>query len=112
LARQEFSDYLKSYPNTDLAANAYFYIAEMDYRAGNYPQAIRGYDQVLQNFPDGNKAASAELKKGFAQIEAGDKDAGVTSLRHVVQRFPRSNEALQAKERLRKLGVTSAARKP
>ena len=109
LARQEFADYIKNYPNTDLAGNAYFYVAELDYRAGNYPQAIKGYDQVLQSFPDGNKAASAELKKGFALIESGQKDAGISTLRHVVQRYPRTNEALQAKDRLRKLGVATTA---
>src|SRR5207247_8867605 len=109
LAKQEFSDYVKNYPNTDYSGNAYFYLAELDFRAGNYPQAIKGYDQVLQSFPDGNKAASAELKKGFAQIEAGQKDAAITKLKHVVQRYPRSNEAQQAKERLRKLGVTTAS---
>ena len=85
------------------------YLAELDFRAGNYPQAVKGYDQVLQSFPDGNKAASAELKKGFALIESGQKDAGITSLKHVVQRYPRSNEAMQAKDRLRKLGVATAA---
>ncbi|HEY8671298.1 MAG TPA: transporter, partial [Terriglobales bacterium] len=69
-----------------------------------------GYDLVLQNFPDGNKAASAELKKGFAMIESGQKDAGITALRHVVVRYPKSNEAAQAKDRLRKLGVATAAR--
>jgi tol-pal system protein YbgF len=108
LAKQEFSDYVKNYPNTDLSGNAYFYLAELDYRAGNYPQAVKGYDLVLQTFPDGNKAASAELKKGFALIESGQKDAGITTLRHVVQRYPRSNEAMQAKDRLRKLGVATA----
>jgi tol-pal system protein YbgF len=113
LARQEFGDYIKNYPNTDLAGNAYFYLAELDYHAANYPQAIRGYDQVLQTFPDGTKAASAELKKGFALLETGQKDAGITALRHVVQRYPRTNEAVQAKDRLRKLGVaTTASRRP
>jgi len=112
LAKQEFGDYVKNYPNTDLAGNAYFYLAEMDFKAGNYPQAVRGYDQVLQSFPDGTKAASAELKKGFALIESGQKDAGITTLRHVVQRYPRSNEALQAKDRLRKLGVATASSRP
>jgi tol-pal system protein YbgF len=109
LARQEFSDYVKNYPNTDFAGNAYFYLAELDYRAANYAAAIKGYDQVLQSFPDGNKAASAELKKGFALLESGQKDAGITALRHVVQRYPRTNEAMQAKDRLRKLGVATTA---
>jgi tol-pal system protein YbgF len=109
LAKQEFSDYVKNYPNTDLAGNAYFYLAELAFKAGDYPTAIRGYDQVLQTFPDGTKAASAELKKGLAQIESGQKDAGITTLRHVVQRYPRTNEAMQAKDRLRKLGVATTA---
>ena len=107
LASQEFSDYLKFYPNTDLAGNSYFYLGEIQYRAQNYQQAVQSYDQVLQNFPSGNKAASAQLKKGFALIELGKQDDGVAELRHVVQRYPHSPEALQARERMRKLGVSS-----
>ena len=107
LASQEFSDYLKFYPNTDLAGNCYFYLGEIQFRAANYQQAVQSYDQVLQNFPSGNKAASAQLKKGFALIELGKQDDGVTELRHVVQRYPHSPEALQARERMRKLGVST-----
>ncbi len=107
LATQEFSDYVKFYPNTDLAGNCYFYLGEIQFRQGNYQQAAQSYDQVLQNFPSGNKAASAQLKKGFSLIELGKQDDGVTELRHVIQRYPRSNEALQARERLHKLGVAT-----
>jgi tol-pal system protein YbgF len=113
LAKQEFSDYVKFYPNTDLAGNAYFYLAELAYKQGNFQEAVKNYDQVLQNFPTGSKAASSELKRGLALIELGKKDDGIAQLRHVIQRYPRSNEALQAKDRLRKLGVTAtAARSP
>ena len=110
LASQEFSDYIKFYPNTDLAGNCYFYLGELQFKGGNYQQAAQSYDQVLQNFPSGNKAASAQLKKGFALIELGKQDDGVAELRHVVQRYPHSPEALQARDRLRKLGVSSAGR--
>ncbi len=110
LAIQEFSDYIKFYPNTDLAGNCYFYLGEIQFRQGNYQQAAQSYDQVLQNFPTGNKTASAQLKKGFSLIELGKQDDGVAELRHVIQRYPKSNEALQARERLRKLGVAPAAR--
>jgi tol-pal system protein YbgF len=115
LAVQEFGDYVKNYPNTDLAGNCYFYLADIQYKQGNYQQAVKSYDQVLQTFPDGNKAAAAELKKGMALLELGKQDDGVAALRHVVQRYPKSNEALQARERLRKLGVAtvgSARREP
>jgi len=107
LATQEFSDYIKFYPNTDLAGNCYFYLGEVQFRQGNYQQAAQSYDQVLQNFPTGTKAASAQLKKGYSLIELGKQEDGVVELRRVIQRYPKSNEALQARERLKKLGVSS-----
>jgi tol-pal system protein YbgF len=105
LAAQEFADYVKFYPNTDLAGNSNFYLADIQFRQGNYQAAVKSYDQVLQSFPDGNKAAAAELKKGLALVELGRNEEGIAALRHVIQRYPKSNEALQARERLRKLGV-------
>jgi len=107
LALQECSDYIKYYPNTDLAGNCYFYLGEIQFRQGNYQQAAQSYDQVLQNFPSGTKAASAQLKKGFSLIELGKQDDGVSELRHLIQRYPHSPEALQARDRLRKLGVST-----
>jgi tol-pal system protein YbgF len=107
LAVQEFTDYIKFYPNTDLAGNSYFYLADMEYKQGNFQQAAKDYDQVLQNFPSGNKAPTAQLKKGFSLIELGQKDEGIAELRHVIQRYPRSPEALQARDRLKKLGVSA-----
>jgi tol-pal system protein YbgF len=110
LATQEFSDYIKFYPNTDLAGNSYYYLGELQFKQANYQQAVQSYDQVLQNFPSGNKAASAQLKKGFALLELGKQDEGVSELRHLIQRYPHSPEALQARERLRKAGVSSTSR--
>lgn len=107
IAMQEFSDYIKYYPTTDLAGNSYFYRAELEYRQSNFQAAVKDYDQVLQNFPTGNKAASAQLKKGYALIEIGQKEEGVAELRHLIQRYPRTNEALQARERLHKMGVAT-----
>jgi len=107
LAAQEFADYVKFYPNTDLAGNANYYLADIQYKQGNYAAAVKTYDQVLQSFPDGNKAAAAELKKGLALVELGQQEAGIAALRHVMQRYPKSNEAMQARDRLRKLGVAT-----
>jgi tol-pal system protein YbgF len=102
LATQEFSDYIKFYPSTDLAGNAYFYLAEIQFKARDYQSAVTNYDLVLQNFPSGNKAAAAQLKKGFALLELGKEDEGTQELKRVIQRYPRTTEAAQARERLRK----------
>src|SRR5438105_10995949 len=44
LASQEFADYVKYYGNTDLAGNAQYYIADIEYKQGNYKQAVQDYD--------------------------------------------------------------------
>jgi tol-pal system protein YbgF len=113
LATQEFSDYLKFYPSTDLAGNASFYLAEIEFKAGSYAQAAKDYDKVLENFPSGNKVAAAHLKKGYSFAELGQKDAAIAELQTLIQRFPRAPEAAQAKEKLQQLGVSTAPpRKP
>jgi tol-pal system protein YbgF len=105
LASQQFGDYLKFYANTDLAGNAQFYLAEIEYRQGNFESAVRDYDKVLEQYPGGNKAPASQLKKGYALLELGQRDAGVRELNSLLQRSPRSIEATQARERLKKLGA-------
>ena len=107
LASGEFGDYLKYYSNTDLAGNAQFYLADIEYRQGNFEAAAKDYDKVLEQYPGGSKAAAAQLKKGYALLELGQRDAGVRELNSLIARYPRSIEASQARDRLRRLGVTS-----
>ena len=112
LSSQEFGDYIKYYGNTDLAGNAQFYLADIEYRNGNYQQAVQDYDKVLEEYPSGNKAAAAQLKKGYALLQLDQRDAGVRELRSLIARYPKSLEAQQARERLHTLGVATTASKP
>jgi tol-pal system protein YbgF len=109
LATQEFNDYLKFYPTTDLAGNAQFYVGDIQYRQGDFQGSIQSFNRVLEQYPGGNKSAAAQLKKGYALIELGQRDAGVKELNSLIQRYPRSVEATQARDRLRQL---TTARRP
>ena len=102
LALQQFQDYLRYYPETDLAGNAQFYVGEVLYRQGKLREAIEAYDLMLERYPDGNKTAGAHLKKGFALLELKQRTAGVRELRELIRRFPRSQEAKLARQRLRR----------
>ena len=42
---------IKSYPDNNLAGNAYYYIGEIDYRAGKFSQAAKDYDRFSSSFP-------------------------------------------------------------
>jgi tol-pal system protein YbgF len=111
LAAQEFGDYLKFYPTTDLAGNAQFYRAEIEYRQGNFAAAAKDFDKVLEQYPGGAKTPSAQLKKGLALVKLGQQDAGVRELQSLIQRYPHSPEATNAKDELRKLGISTRAKR-
>jgi len=109
LARQEFSDYLKNYPSSDLASNAQFYLGEIFYAQGNFKAAIGAYNNVLTNYPKSFKLASSLYKKAMAETELGMKSSGIRDLREVARRFPNTDEERRARAQLRELGAAPSA---
>ena len=105
LARQEFSDYLKYYGDTDLAGNAQFYQGEISFAQGNYQDAVSSYDRVLLDYPKSFKLAAARLKKGLALLELGQQAAAIRELREVVRRHPGTEEARRANAKLHEIAT-------
>jgi tol-pal system protein YbgF len=110
LARQEFSDYIKTFPTNDLASNSQFYLGEIFYAQNDFNNAIASYDTVLTNYPRSFKLGSSLYKKGTAELELGLKASGVRDLREVERRFPGSDEARRAQAKLREIGAVAAPR--
>lgn len=107
LSRQEFADYLKNFPGSELASNAQFYLGELAYAQGKYQDAIAAYQLVLANYPKSFKLAAALLKKAMAELELGMKLSGTRDLREVIQRFPGSDESRRAQAKLKEMGVST-----
>jgi tol-pal system protein YbgF len=105
LAGQEFQDYLKYYPDTDVTSNAQFYLGEILYAQKKYSEAIPEYDKVLDNYPRSFKLAAARLKKGLALLELGQRTSALRELREVVRRHPGTDESRRANAKLRELGA-------
>ncbi len=105
LAVLGFRQYLESFPNTELADNAAYWIGECFYSQAKYRQAIREFDDILGRYPRSDKLASALLKKGYAYLELGEREQGVVQLQHVAREYPATDEANLARQRLRELGV-------
>lgn len=111
LSMMGFRQYLETFPETDLADNATYWVGECYYRQQKFAEAIAEYDKVLKQFARSDKTASALLKKGFAMLELGQKKDGIAQLQSVVRTFPSSDEANLAKQRLQALGVEAGPRK-
>jgi len=100
---------MKYYSSGEKAGAAQFYLADIEYRQGNFESSVKNYDKVLEQYPGDSKIPSAQLKKGYALLELGQKEAGVRELNSLIARYPKSPEAAQARERLRKLGVPGSS---
>ncbi len=107
LSRQEFEDYLKYYPDSDLASNARFYLGEISYVEKKYADSIRDYDMVLDQYPKSFKLADARLKKALALLQLGQKASAQRELREVVRRHPGTEAERRARATLRELSAPS-----
>jgi tol-pal system protein YbgF len=109
LAKQEFSEYMQDFSDTDLASNAQFYLGEIEFAQGDFKGAITQYDRVLANYPKSYKTAAARLKKGEALAELGQKASAIKEYKEVIRLFPGTEEARRAQARMKQLGVKSTA---
>lgn len=105
LAIQAFQDFLKNYGDSDMAANAQYYIGESYLAEKNYTQAIIEYNTCLDRYPNGSVLPAAQLHKSDALLKLDQKTAAVKELRSLIARFPNSREADMARQRLKTLRV-------
>lgn len=105
LAIAGFQDFLKSSPNSNLADNAAYWIAESLFSQKKYRDAIEQFDNVVTRYPRSDKVPGSLLKKGYAYISIGERSQGVVQLQYVVHEHPTSQEAALARQRLKQLGI-------
>jgi tol-pal system protein YbgF len=99
-ARSAFQDLLRQYPQSDVAGDAQFYIAESYATEGKAAEADSVYALVVANHGTSSRAATALYKRGVA-AEAARRPADARAFYEgVVRQFPRSDEAALARDRL------------
>ncbi len=101
LALQEFQQYLTYFPNTELAANAQYYIGEISYNRGDFKGAVKAFDAVLERYPQNPKTRDARLMKGLALAKDGQRARAVQELHSLMHTYPTSEQARRAQAALR-----------
>ncbi|HEX4771952.1 MAG TPA: tol-pal system protein YbgF [Bryobacteraceae bacterium] len=107
LATQEFQQILKYYPDSELAANAQYYLGEISYNKGDYNGAIQSFDAVLERYPQNPKTADAHLMKALALQRSGQRTRAIQEYKVLIAQYPKTDDARKAQAALRGLGVTS-----
>ncbi len=100
LALMGFGEFLKNFPESELADNAQYWIGECYYATERYDEAFAAFRGVLENYPEGDKVPSALLKAAYCSLALGREEEGVGFLNELISRFPLSEEAQLAEERL------------
>lgn len=107
LAYNEFQQYLTYFPNTELAANAQYYIGEIAFNRGDYVAAVQAFDAVLERYPENPKTPDAHLMKGMALLRSRQVNRAVQEFRALVQNYPHTDDARKAQEQLRELHASA-----
>jgi tol-pal system protein YbgF len=101
-AVKAFRAFLAKYPDSGLADNAQYWIAEGNYVLRNYKLALEEFTKVL-NAPQSPKAPDALLKIGYVHYELGAYDKARKTLGEVQERYPGTSVAKLAAVRLDKM---------
>lgn len=99
----DFRNFVKTYPQSDLADNAQFWIGECYMGLKQYEQAILSYQQVIKRYPKGNKVPNAMLRQALAFHAIKDNTSARLLLEKIIRTYPKSNEANIAKSKLKEL---------
>jgi tol-pal system protein YbgF len=102
-ASRAFREFLTAFPQSPLADNAQYWLAETYYVRRQFKDALPEFMKVTTQYAQSAKMPDAMLKIGYCQVELGDKTAARTSLQQVMRQFPDTTAARLASQRLEQL---------
>jgi tol-pal system protein YbgF len=102
-AIQQFRNFQRKYPNSDMADDAQYWVGESYFVQKDYNRAILEFNDVLK-YRRGDRVPAALAKQAQAFLEIGDKTDARLILQKLINDYPNSEQARDAKEKLPTLG--------
>ena len=103
LAIEGFQTYIKTFPKSDLADDAQFYIGETYYQDSKFNEAVAAYNELIANYPTSNQLPSAYYKRGLCYDRLGQTDRARESFEYVIKTYPDSDAGRLARQSLDRL---------
>ncbi len=101
LAVQGFETYLKTYPKSDLADDAQYYVGESHSGDSKFREAVAAYERMIRNYPQSDILPEAWYKVGITYERLAQPDRARVAYEFAVKAFPESNDAVRlSKQRL------------
>jgi TolA-binding protein len=103
LAILGFTDYIKSFPKSDLADDAQVNICSAYVQDGKNEKAVEACDLAIRTYPAGDKIPDAYYKKGLALLNLRDVNGAREAWEHVVKSNPDTDAGRLARQRLEQI---------
>jgi tol-pal system protein YbgF len=100
LCRSAFQEFLVTYPSSNFAPSAHYWIGNAYFAERNYTQAIAAHQKVVSTWPEDARAAESMLNIASAQAAINDQRGALTTLEALVRKYPSSPAAATAKQRI------------
>lgn len=101
IAGELFTDFIKQFPDHDLAGNAAYWRGECYYSLNEYKKAITIFKDLVSQYPKSGKVPGAILKTGYAYLSLNDPNRAHHYLKKVLRTYPFSPAAEKAQEKLK-----------
>jgi tol-pal system protein YbgF len=103
-ARDGFEQFVQSFPQHRLAADAQFGIGQSYDQERNVDDALAAYERVVELHPTSGRAPAALLRIGRLEAARGNRTEARNRFNQVLQSYPRSPEVTDARAELQRLG--------
>jgi len=103
LAASAFEQFLATFPDSELADNAQYWLAESHYVTQQFDRALSEFEVVIGSFPDSRKVPDALLKIGYCNYELEHWDDARGSLTRVQTEHAETTAARLAGQRLQRM---------
>jgi tol-pal system protein YbgF len=103
LSIQGFEAYISTFPRSQLADDAQFFIGQNYYADGQFREAAEAFEQVVSSYPDGDVVAEALYKRGLTLERLDQLDLARETFQTVVREHPDDNMANLAQQALDRL---------
>lgn len=98
-----FNRFIVSYPGSDLADNASYWLGETYYVTRDFDRAEQTFRQLISQYPQSSKVSDSRLKIGYILYEKKDWGAARQELNGVVRDYPGTTAARLAADRLQRM---------
>jgi len=103
MAATAFHQFLVAFPNSELADNAQYWLAESYYASNMFEQALHDFEVVINDHPRSRKVPDALLKMGYCNYSLKRWAAARVTLTRVQADYPETTAARLAGQYLQRM---------